>query len=380
MKVVIIGAGVVGSASAYELARRGAEVVVLEADRPAGGTSGATFAWLNAFRKQPEQYFQLNLAGMDAHRQLARDLGGSTAAHFDGGLFWSSDAAAFEALHAHQVRLQAWGYACAPVSRSELRRLEPDLAIPHEVDTVFRTADEGWLDVASFVAWTLGAARDFGAAVRFPETVVSVEKHEAGARVRTAGGDRIAADAVLVTSGPATADVLASAGGELPLEQRPGFLAVSRPAATTLRHVVHAPDVHFRPDGGGRIIAGHLDHDAHLTAPEEERLASLGAVLMERVGTWLPGFRGTPPECHRIGVRPIPVDGMPVVGWIDAEAPTYTIVSHSGVTLAPLLASHAARELVDGTYVPELEPYRPSRFRREGTLPHGVVTEPKEEA
>lgn len=380
MKVVVVGAGVVGAASAYELARRGADVLVLEADRPAGGTSGATFAWLNAFRKRPEHYYRLNLAGMEAHRRLARELGEPTATHFDGGLFWAADAAALEALHENQQRLEAWGYAFVPVSRAELQRLEPDLAIPREVDAVFRTPDEGWLDVTTFVARTLRAAGDRGATLRFPEAVVAVEHRGGAARVRTGSGDMVMADAVLVTSGTATEDVLASAGVALPLERRPGFLTVSRPAATTLRHVVHAPDVHFRPDGGGRILAGHLDHDAHLAAPEEGDLATLAAVLMERIGAWLPAFRGTAAESHRVGVRPIPLDGMPVIGWTDAAAPVYTTVSHSGVTLAPLLASSAARELVEGVTVPELEPYRPSRFRREGALPHGVITEAKEEA
>ena len=71
MHVVVIGAGIVGLTIATNLAERGASVTVLEQDAPGTGTTSTSYAWVNANNKQPESYYQLNLAGLQAHWRLA---------------------------------------------------------------------------------------------------------------------------------------------------------------------------------------------------------------------------------------------------------------------------------------------------------------------
>lgn len=76
--VVIAGAGIVGASIACHLAKRGAQVTVLEKQQPGSGATRNSFAWLNAsFSKQPRSYYELNLAGMAGWRRLSlefRDL------------------------------------------------------------------------------------------------------------------------------------------------------------------------------------------------------------------------------------------------------------------------------------------------------------------
>src|SRR5689334_23160853 len=91
--VVVIGAGVYGAAVSAALRRRGARVTVVDAGAPGGGTSGATFSWLNSCGKQPRAYHDLNVAGMAAHRKLAAEIPGSTWYHEGGNLEWTDDAA-----------------------------------------------------------------------------------------------------------------------------------------------------------------------------------------------------------------------------------------------------------------------------------------------
>ena len=67
-RIVVVGAGIVGAAIARRLADRGLAVTVVEASRPAGGTSLATFSWVNALGKQPEAYFELNLSPLGLDR------------------------------------------------------------------------------------------------------------------------------------------------------------------------------------------------------------------------------------------------------------------------------------------------------------------------
>src|SRR5262249_62130928 len=86
--VIVVGAGSVGANVAYRLAERGARVTVLDAGGPGGGTSSASFAWTNSFNKTPRDYHDLNVASMEEHAALAKELGGGAWLHQDGGLAW----------------------------------------------------------------------------------------------------------------------------------------------------------------------------------------------------------------------------------------------------------------------------------------------------
>ena len=51
------------------------------------------------------------------------------------------------------------------------------------------------------------------------------------------------------------------AGIEIPFDRVPGRLIYTTPVASTLRRPIHAPGVHFRPDGAGRIVLAEGAHD-----------------------------------------------------------------------------------------------------------------------
>ena len=70
-RVVIAGAGIIGASIAYHLAKRGANVTVLEKQRPGAGATEKSFAWINSFSKQPRSYYDLNLYGIAGWRRLS---------------------------------------------------------------------------------------------------------------------------------------------------------------------------------------------------------------------------------------------------------------------------------------------------------------------
>ena len=70
--VAVIGGGIVGSAAAYFLARRGARVALVERDRLGQGTTARSFAWINASSKiADEPYHRLNALGASIYHELA---------------------------------------------------------------------------------------------------------------------------------------------------------------------------------------------------------------------------------------------------------------------------------------------------------------------
>ena len=59
--------------------------------------------------------------------------------------------------------------------------------------------------------------------------------------------------------------------------------------------------------------------------------------------------------------RPMPKDGLPIVGY--RETNLYVVVSHSGITLGPLLGALAAGEILEDMSCDVLSAYRPDRFK-----------------
>jgi glycine/D-amino acid oxidase-like deaminating enzyme len=357
---LVIGAGCVGANVAYRLAERGATVTVLDATAPGAGTSGASFAWTNSFSKTPRDYHELNVASMEEHAVLAKELGGGGWLHPDGALAWEEDATGLARLAQAVDRLTGWGYPVERISPRQAREIEPDLHIAPAVGHVIWTPAEGYVEVVPFVAALLAEARRRGARVLpgHPVTDVVIE----GSRVRgvrTAGGERFAADSVVDCAGIAAGEVAALAGVALPLDRVPGRLIYTAPVATTLRRPVHAPGCHFRPDGGGRIVLAEGAHDQTWREggepwPPERSLAVVAAHL--------PALAGARVEAVRVGVRPMPRDERPMVGALPGVDGFYVVVSHSGVTLGPLWGRVAAAEILDGALDPRLAPYRPARF------------------
>src|SRR5687767_11239453 len=98
MRVIVVGAGVIGTSIAYRLAAASADVTLLDAGQPGGATTSRSFAWLNGNDKQPPAYGQLNAEGIAAHHRLAADLGRAPWLHPTGNLMLShGDPAPLEA-------------------------------------------------------------------------------------------------------------------------------------------------------------------------------------------------------------------------------------------------------------------------------------------
>src|SRR2546426_4703235 len=268
--IVVIGAGSVGANVAYRLAERGAKVTVLEAGAPGGGTSGTSFAWTNSFHKTPRDYHELNTASMAEHLSLVVELGGGDWHKQEGALAWEQEPLGRAQLKETVERLGSWGYPVEIISAHDARKLEPDLQIASHLDEVVFTPSEGYVDVVPLIGRLLAHAVRRGARVLSGERVTGVIRE--GLRVRGVtmeSGARFEADMVVDCAGPATDEVARLAGVEIPIDRVPGRLIYTTPVASTLRRPIHAPGVHFRPDGGGRIVLAEFGHDQVWRQSEE---------------------------------------------------------------------------------------------------------------
>jgi glycine/D-amino acid oxidase-like deaminating enzyme len=365
--VAVIGAGIIGAALADRLTRRGVPVTVVDSGEPGSGTSGTSLAWLNSNQKLPREYHDLSVRAMTEWRQLAAGLGSPSWYVPTGSLTWAESDEQRAALSRRVERLRAWGYPAEELTTGRAAGLEPSLRVPAAAQIAYFPA-EGFLHGDQAVRALLGRARAGGAELIGTGADVTLEA--AGGRVagvRLPDGSRVRADVYVCCAGWRTSSLLEPLGVTVPLipGDAPGSPApclvsrVSGPAS--LSRVVHTPRLNLRPTAtpGLQLESGELNDlvDAH-TAPAD--LDRLGARLLRRAAEVVAGFAAGRPR-HRLCIRPLPVDGHPVVGRVPALDNAYLAVTHSGMTLAPLLGRLIADEIIGGD-VPELQPYRPARF------------------
>lgn len=356
MRVVIAGAGLIGAAVAYRLARAGAEVTVVDGNGPASGASGHSFGWINASFFADEAHFRLRCDAIAAYHRLAQDLPGLPVT-WPGCLWWEEQG---EALDQMRDTLLGLGYAVEELDRARVGAAEPALADPPE--RALRFPQEGVADAAMLARHLLRAAAGHGARIIIgtPATGIATEGGRVSGLVTEHG--TIAADRVVVAAGTGSPGLVAPLGVTLPLLPRPGLLMHTQPTDLRLTHVLVAPDQEVRQLGDGRLLAPTVaGHQSDTRDRVDTRPDQLAETALARLQTMF-GEDRLMLEQVALAYRPVPQDGLPVIGAAGPDG-LYLTVMHSGVTLAALVGELAAAEVLGREGSNVLAPYRPSRFQ-----------------
>jgi glycine/D-amino acid oxidase-like deaminating enzyme len=350
-RVIVVGSGIIGASLAWHLAKAGAEVVVVEAEQLGGLATRASWAWINASWGNPEPYFRLRLRSMAEWRRLAGEIP-DLGVNWCGGLIYDLPEAELDAYAAERA---AWGHPIRRVGRAEIAEIEPNLADPplH----AYHVEGEAMVEPLAAAEALLQSAVALGAEL-LPETPVRwlAEEHGRVVGVMTEEGV-IHADETVVAAGAATAQLLDSVGVTLRISTPAGLLTHSNPAPKLLNGLVMAPGLHVRQTAEGRLVAG----TDFAGADPEDNAEALAADLQAKVETMVRGAAGLGLDFCTLGFRPTPADGWSAIGRPQGRTGLYTVVTHSGVTLAPALGLFAATEIMTGERDPLLATFAPDR-------------------
>lgn len=373
--VVVVGGGVLGASIAAALAERSARVTLLDSAVPGGGVSAASFAQVNAQRKEPESYFRLNSDGLDAYHRLLADGVGVGWFHPVGTVEIATDPASSAALVANVAGLRARGYRAELITARRAAELEPVID-PARVTDAAHFGAEGWIDTDRMIADRLGRLRAAGGEIRAHCAVAGFEQVGARTKVVLATGEELAADRAVCAVGAATQGLLSPSGVEVPmigeLDRRVrgpgderyvavGGLAETSPLPVGLRRIVQTPDLGLRPSASGRVVL-RGDGAGSRVPRTDPRVFHFGHSLLDRARSAFPAFADVSVERLRMGVRSLPADGRTVAGFADAVPGLYVVATHSGVTLAAHLARLIAGELLGEQRSLALADFRPGRF------------------
>jgi glycine/D-amino acid oxidase-like deaminating enzyme len=345
-EVVVVGAGIVGAAVAYELALAGAAVTLIDRSLPASGVTGDSFAWIGGpgGADVPDGSLPLRRGALEAYHRLEEP----SRVRWTGSLAWDEHgAAADRPLGPDEHFLDAAGAS----------RLEPDLAAP-PARALYKDSD-GAIDPVTVTDALVGAARALGARLMVGTAVTALDAPDGRLTgVRTSRGF-LPADTVVVTAGVDAPMLCAPLGFDLPVAPSPALLLRVTATPGLVRTLVASPHLEVREASDGQLLVA-LGYSGEVS---QDDLARTAHQALSRLTATFTGASDVALVSARLASRPMPADGLPVIGPLPGVSGAYLAVMHSGVTLAPVAARFIAAEVAGGIEVDELAGLRPTRFR-----------------
>ena len=244
-RFIIVGAGVYGSATAWHLARSGADVLVLEANEVASGASGgAGKRGVRGSRRAPAELPAMRLA-YELWPSLADDLDAETGYDRIGSLLlFEEDEVGMrggaDALQAWAWQQQRLGVPTEALDAAGVRELETEVA--DSISGALWSPLDGVADHTATTRAYAAAATRHGAVVteRSPVAELLTDDDRIAGVVTSDGATHLATDAVLLVNNTGAAPLVQSVGGaHLPFwRMYPQALTVRTASPSPCRHLV----------------------------------------------------------------------------------------------------------------------------------------------
>ena len=409
--VVVVGAGAIGLATAYELSLRGVDVVVVERDALGAGTSSG-----NAGFVVPSHVLPVTEPGMLATAVrgmlrgggpvtvkaslrlgylgwLARFLGNCRAAavvaaapvlaelgNLSAGLYkrWLG-AERIECCYAPNGLLHVYGDARAFAAGRHRAELEGQFGVPSEVMTpsqarerepalndavagaVFYPRDAG-LDPGRFVSGLASVLKRRGVRLACNTAVLDVRMRSGQVRGLLTSRGEIQTGQVVVAAGSWTPALAAKCGSRIPIQPAKGYSVTVRMPRRALRQRMLLGEKHVAvaPMGDRLRLSGWFELGRFDRALPKARFAQVEASVRSRLH-----LDAELVNAERwAGFRPVTPDGLPIIGR--AAAPNLAFAcGHAmlGLTLAPATGRLTAQTLCGQQPDIDIGPLSPARFQ-----------------
>ncbi len=372
-RVAVIGAGIVGASIAYNLSKRGCDVLLIEKREPAAQASGNSFAWINAsYFDMPKSYFALRTHSLNEYHRLAQDV--DIPIRWGGSLEWYHSPDTTREIAEGVRRVQSFGAPTWMIDGERAGEIEPNLKLAADQQAVWSSRD-GAIDPAGATRALVDRVVENGGTTVYPATVTGIRENVDGVIVRT-DVDSFKVDLAVVAAGTGANRVASMAGLDTSLLKpaTPGVIVTTRPMTPLLNTVSYTTDTHFHQLPDGRVILGEKagppeteQHRALLADqpnayPDSQLSMEHARRIIDVAKKYVPALGDAEIERVGVGWRPLPLDGLPIIGRPNNNPGLYLAAMHSGVTLAPIVGHLAAMEILDGVSVDLLSDFRVERF------------------
>ena len=358
----VVGAGVVGAAVAYGLARCGHRVILLDegdtALRASRGNGG--LVWVQNKGLGLPAYTRLSLRSAllwpEFARKLREDSGIDVAYERRGGLqcCLSESGAARRASEIEQMRSACHndGLDIRMMDRDEIKSLEP--RIGPEVVAASYSPHDGAADPIKLLRALHTALQALGAPVSSGPPVDAIEPTSAGYRL-SRGAESIEAGRVIVAAGLGTRKIAGRLGVDLPIRPQKGQAIITERVAGRQKVFI----IKARQTNYGHFILG---------SSVEDNVADLGTDL-EYVGPSVAHSLRILPFLRKARVlrtwaayRVMTRDSFPLYGQLGEHPGLQVAICHSGITLAAFHALELPRILTGDLGLTGIASFSSNRF------------------
>jgi len=364
--IVVVGAGIVGCAIAYELARRGASVEIVDERHPVGmGATQASAGVLAPYIEGREGNPLLPLAvrSLDLFDDFMTRV--STASGVDvpyrrtGTIDIATNDSEMRSLQTTADVLARRGVRATIIDRAAAYGEEPQLADGVVGALVIDT--HGFVVAGELTRALSIAARRHGAQLIEQSRVRRIVRAHTEIIVETDRGS-LSGSAVVLAAGSwsGTIDVEGLAS-RVPVRPVRGQLLQLTWNGPLLKRVTWSRRCYLVPWQDGSLLVGATVEDAGFD--ERATVAGVRDLLDAACDvipqTWTAGFRAA-----RVGLRPGTPDDMPIIGPSPSVPGLMYATGHyrNGVLLAPLTAQLVADAMLDNRIDPMLAAVSPARF------------------
>jgi sarcosine oxidase subunit beta len=361
--VVVIGAGILGAASAHVLSSAGHRVVILErgpANREGSGSTAGNLHIQAIHSRRPGQaipvdvarFLPLQLAALESWKTIEDELGCSVELRQNGGFMVAETEEQLAELRHKQSLEAAHGMPTELVGGDDARRELPQLS-PRVLAADFCPLD-GYANPLLVTPAYIASAQRHGAELHPFSAVRAIERLAAGGYLVQAGSQSYSTPVVINVAGPWIARVAAMTGLEVAMAPLAIQMLVSERIAPTLTHLVQhvGEGMSVKQVTAGQVLIGGgwpaLGLDLDGRSPISVASALGNARQAVRILPFLAGLR-----LIRAWAGPLAAtsDEMPVIGAPPGE-PGYLVAGGTyAFTLAPLWA-RCLRALVEGESPP----------------------------
>jgi len=370
--LIIIGGGIMGCSSAYELARRGVKVALFEKKSIGEGPSGESSAIIRQHYSN-ELTARMALHSLKVFQNFDEQVGGIPGFTKAGFIVMvdEKDRAGLEANVAFQKSL---GINTEMLSREDMRELMPHVSGDDLVAMAYEP-DSGYADPYLTVHAYAHAARRQGVKIFQNVEVQSISATKSRTYAVVANGEVYKAGMILNAAGAWGNKVASLLGREVPINPcRVQVAFFRRPQGHEKPHPVVADFVnstYFRPETGGLTLVGLIDPseanaivdpDSYRKYVDDEFVLESGERLVRRY----PAMERSEPKGGYSSLYAITPDWHPIVDEVPAGSGFYVCSGFSGhgFKLGPAVSVMVA-DLITKKQNPQFNPslFRLNRFK-----------------
>ncbi len=352
--IIVIGAGIVGAGLTYHLAKQNARVTLLDkAAEPASEATDKSFAWIVAGYDETELYMSLRQQAIKDWHRVEDELNGRLKIDWTGALTWLDSN---EKTEEWICKLRHSDSGVRLVEEQELRLLEPNLKVVPAL--AMFAEEEGAINPALTTNLLIRAAQEWGAKVLLDAEVFSLLMNKSAIEGVVTDKGNIKADMVVLATGVNTASLCHPLHFNLPIHVSPAILLELHHSYRFVNHIVSNPFMEIRAASDTLTLAA----ENYIDESWKNNPTAIAQRTIEVIKQHWQGAEQVKLVNVKVGKRPMPKDGLPVVGRIKDINGLYLCVMHSGVTLAAVAGRLAAAEILTEQDETLLSSYRPQRF------------------